>query len=223
MRALFVDDDPVMGRVVMQLLESERITARWATSVAAAISAVHTERPDLVILERTLPDGDGLRLCEAVRRVSEALVLIVSSRGEVSDRLAGLESGADDYLAKPFEVAELRSRVRALLRRRLENAGLVAGGIRLNEAEMQVSCDSVRIRLTRTEFGILRALMRSRGNPVSRAELLKAACGGERREHAPGPRAIDTHVGNLRRKLREGFQRPDPIAPVRGIGYRVLM
>ncbi|MEW6278775.1 MAG: response regulator transcription factor [Candidatus Eremiobacterota bacterium] len=222
MQILVVEDEPVTARVILGLLQEEHHEVRWVTGVGDAIRCFKQSRPDLVILDLVLPDGDGLLVCEAIRASSEVPVLILSGRTETADKVLGLELGADDYLTKPFERAELRSRIRALLRRSGHRERVVsAGSIRLDLEQRVASCGKLEVTLTRTEFELLRTLMSSPGEPVSRRALLRALWGHA--EDTPGTRAIDAHVGNLRRKLSAGLNLPDPIAAVRGVGYRFAL
>ena len=182
---------------------------------AAAINPYH-----LVVLDLGLPDGDGLTLCRELRASGNSTrVLILTARDTTGDKVLGLDAGADDYLAKPFDFAELGARVRALLRRP-ENARsplLTAADIELDPAAHTVRRAGVTVPLTAREFALLHYLLDRKGEVVTRTDLLEAVWDA----HYDGlSNVVDVHVANLRRKL-ELPGKPAPIETVRGVGYRV--
>jgi DNA-binding response OmpR family regulator len=186
-----------------------------------ALAAFRADAPDLVVLDLGLPHVDGLDVARAIRRTSNVPIVMLTGRGDESDRIAGLELGADDYVTKPFSPKELVARVRAVLRR-ADGAGAPADVIRAADVTLDVPRLAVRVgvrdvELTPTEFQLLATLARSPGRVFTRAQLLDAVHGIAFESYE---RAIDAHVKNIRRKIE-----PDPRAPrylltVHGVGYR---
>ncbi|RUA00800.1 MAG: DNA-binding response regulator, partial [Candidatus Poseidoniales archaeon] len=173
-----------------------------------------------VILDVMLPQEDGLSLCRQLREDSQVLVMMLSAVGDETDRIVGLEMGADDYLSKPFNPRELVARVKALLRRTpnttMQSEKLDVCGINLDPATTEVHCDGSELILTPTEFDILRCLMQQAGHMVSKDQLSVAALG---RKMEPFDRSLDVHISNIRKKLPT---KPDRIQTIRGRGYRLL-
>ncbi len=224
MLALLVEDDEVVAEVVRVALTQEGFEVEWTPFGAEAMRRCRLRAPDLIVLDLMLPDMDGFRVCEGLRALASVPLLILSGKTETVDKILGLELGADDYMTKPFDPLELRSRVKALLRRgRLVDPKaqeLVSGGLRVNIRQREVSFGSQQISLTRTEFELLRILIDADGQTVSRGTLLKALWGGG--EDTPSSRTVDSHMVNLRRKLQEAEVNKELIVPVRGVGYRFL-
>jgi len=223
-RILLLEDDPAIGGTVAFALQREGFAVDHVLLVGAALAAVRRAVPALAILDIGLPDGSGLDLCRQWRQSGdEALralpVLMLSARAEELDRVVGLELGADDYLTKPFSPRELVARVRALLRRAAQAPAALppASGL------FEIDVDGQRIRfagewlaLTRLEFGLLRALLRTPGRIRSREALLDEVWGAD---GDATDRTVDTHVKTLRAKLRAVRPELEPIATHRGMGY----
>jgi DNA-binding response OmpR family regulator len=219
-RVLVVEDEPVLAEVVRRGLREEGYAVDVEQTLAGADEAVAVNDYDVVVLDLGLPDGDGLDLCRTIRSAGlPARVLALTARGSLENKVAGLDAGADDYLAKPFDFEELAARVRALIRRPA-GAGapvLEAGDLRLDPAAHRVWQAGVLIPLTAKEFGLLHFLMSRQGQVVPRSDLLEHVWD----EHYDGlSNVVEVHVASLRRKLG-GAGRPAPIETVRGAGYRV--
>ena len=211
-----VEDDRMIGEAIRAGLRREGFTVDWVHDANSAARVLPGEPFELVLLDLGLPGGDGLELLKALRGRGESLpVLIITARDAVSDRVAGLDAGADDYLIKPFDLDELAARIRALLRRRsgrpapvLEHLGVV-----LDPAAHRVTQDGVEVALSPREFALLQLLMERPGTILSRTQLEERLYGwGEEVES----NAVEVHVHGLRRKLGSQF-----ILTVRGVGYRV--
>lgn len=224
MLALLVEDDEVVAGIVREALELEGFEVDWTTLGAEAMRLCRSRPPDIIILDLILPDMDGCRVCEGLRAIADGPLLILSSRSETVDKVLGLELGADDYMTKPFDPLELRSRIKALLRRgrpvNHKPEELLGGGLKLDLRQRLVFYGSISIPLTRTEFELLRILIDAEGQTVSRGSLLRALWGDG--EDTPSSRTVDSHMVNLRRKLQEAQVARELIAPVRGVGYRFL-
>ena len=220
---LVVDDEPEIARLVRDYLEHGGFAVITASDGRAALEAARHRRPDLVILDLGLPGLDGLDVTRALRRDGAVPIVILSARGDESDKLVGLELGADDYMTKPFSPKELVARVRAVLRRTeaaAERGAVVRVGddLLLDAARMETTAAGRRVELTPTEFELLLTMARQPGRVFTRAQLLDAVRGAAVEAYE---RAIDAHVKNIRRKIE-----PDPRAPrfvqtVFGVGYRV--
>ena len=219
-RVLLVEDDPSLGGVVQRGLIEDGHAVDLVRTLAGARRAAAINPYHLVVLDLGLPDGDGLSLCRELRASGNSTrVLILTARDTTGDKVLGLDAGADDYLAKPFDFAELGARVRALLRRP-ENARsplLTAADIELDPAAHTVRRAGVTVPLTAREFALLHYLLDRKGEVVTRTDLLEAVWDA----HYDGlSNVVDVHVANLRRKL-ELPNKPAPIETVRGVGYRV--
>ncbi|MET0772385.1 MAG: response regulator transcription factor [Candidatus Limnocylindrales bacterium] len=219
---LVVDDAPDIRRLTSDYLAHAGFRVLTAGTVESALRIARTERPDLLVLDLGLPDGDGLDVARAIRRTSNMPIVMLTARTDEADTIVGLELGADDYVTKPFSPRELVARIRAVLRR--AEAGSVpddllrAGDLELDLGRMLVTVGGRRVDLTPTEFQLLAAMARQPGRVFTRAQLLDAVHGVAFESYE---RAIDAHVKNIRRKLE-----PDPRAPrylltVFGVGYRL--
>ncbi len=219
-RLLVVEDDATLGAVLVRGLTEEGHAVDHASTVAQADEALAVNLYDLLILDLGLPDGDGLDLCQQVRRGSSGLpILVLTARDGLSDKVLGLDAGADDYLTKPFAYPELAARVRALLRRPRETASpvLEAAGVRLDPAAHTVWRGAIMVPLTQREFSLLDYLLRYKDRVCSREDLLEHVWDAN---YDGLSNVVDVHIANLRRKLDLPGE-PDPIETIRGVGYRI--
>ena len=220
-----MDDDAEMQELVAWTLRREGWLVESALTAAEATRLLVQHRPDLVVLDVMLTDGNGLDLLSQWRPTyPDMAVLMLSALGASSDRVLGLDMGADDYLPKPFEKAELVSRVRALLRRRqqlerLASSEFVGLGLRLDRVRREVTLNGQRLVLTDAEFKLLEALLRDPVAALSRETLNAAMQSGAYR---PQDRTVDTHIYRLRGKLRAADPQGQWISTVRGQGYALL-
>jgi DNA-binding response OmpR family regulator len=218
---LVVDDEPEIVRVVRDYLEHSGFTVEVAADGPAALRAARTRRPDLVVLDLGLPGLDGLDVARALRREGQLPIIMLTARADESDKLVGLELGADDYLTKPFSPKELVARVRAVLRRAEASASpasvIRAGDLHIDVGRMKVTVAGRDVELTPTEFQLLTAMARQPGRVFTRSQLLDAVRGVAFESYE---RAIDTHIKNLRRKLEPDPRTPRYLSTVFGVGYR---
>jgi DNA-binding response OmpR family regulator len=219
---LVVDDDPNIRSVLRLYLERERYRVSEAADGPDAVRLAADERFDLILLDVMLPGFDGMEVCRRIRESSAVPIVLLTARSGDSDKVVGLDLGADDYVVKPFSPRELMARVRAQLRRhaapRADAPVLVADGLRLDPAAVRVEVDGREVALTASEFRILRALMERPSRVFSRDELIEAVHDGE----DPGiiDRTVDVHLARLRRKLGDAAAAPRFIQTVRSVGYR---
>ncbi|MEL7158435.1 MAG: response regulator transcription factor [Actinomycetota bacterium] len=220
MRLLVVEDDQSLARVLARGLSEEGHAVDVAGTASAAMDAHDLHDYDLVVLDLGLPDGDGLEVCQAIRdRGAGTPILMLTARDGLSDKVAGLDAGADDYLTKPFAYPELAARVRALLRRprHVANPVLEWDDIRLDPAAHTVWRGAIMIPLTPREFSLLEVLLRNPSAVCTRQDLLEHVWDA----HYDGlSNVVDVHIANLRRKLALPG-RDDAIETVRGVGYRL--
>ena len=228
---LVVDDDPKIVRLVRVYLEREGFRVAEASDGRSALAAIALEAPALVVLDLMLPEVDGLSIVRAVRRTDRTPIVMLSARGTTSDRIAGLEAGADDYLPKPFSPAELVVRVKRVLDRSGGGAGsAAASGPRNPVLELgDLSVDRDRhvaklagraLELTALEFRLLATLLEADGRVLSREQLLDAIYG--RGEALVLDRSVEALMKRLRHKLGDDAGRPRYVATVRGVGYRAV-
>lgn len=221
---LLVDDDIELANMLVVLLAREGIEAQAAFTGEAGRLAMRSLAPDVVLLDMMLPDANGLDLCREWRSADRELgILVLSARGDPMDRVLGLEMGADDYLAKPFEKRELVARVRALLRRRQPVApatpDLHCGALTVHPLRREVSVQGQPVPLSSIEFKLLVELIRTPGDPVSREQLSAAVQSGGYR---PLDRTVDVQVGRLRKRLAAVLPGLDWIETVRNEGYALV-
>ncbi len=218
---LVVDDEPKIVRQVREYLEQGGFRVLEAGDGKSALAAARTSRPDLVVLDLNLPQLDGLDVTRALRRDSDVPILMLTARADETDRLIGLELGADDYLTKPFSPRELVARVRVILRR-VQGGARPNGLLRAADLEIDLTGHSVTragapITLSRTEFSLLALLAQHPGQTFSRAQIVErlfdVAWEGD-------DRSIDAHVKNLRRKLEPDASHPRYVLTVFGVGYK---
>jgi two-component system alkaline phosphatase synthesis response regulator PhoP len=218
---LVVDDEPQIARLARDYLEKAGFRVVTAGDGSNALIVNRQERPDLVVLDLNLPGMDGLDVCRTIRRDSDVPIIMLTARVEETDRLIGLELGADDYISKPFSPRELVARVRAVLRR-------VQGGVtqrgRIQAADLEIDLKGHRVtiagepvQLSRTEFNLLAALAQSPGQTFTRAQLLNRLHGVA---YDGYDRSVDAHIKNLRRKIEADPSEPRYVLTVYGVGYR---
>jgi DNA-binding response OmpR family regulator len=240
-RVLIVDDDQALRTVLATALGDEGFTVSQAGDGAAGLRQFESDGGDLVILDILMPEMDGLEVCRRIRRKSTVPIVLLSSRGEEVDRVTGLETGADDYVSKPFSTRELIARIRAVERRvaassppplavpgpgpapapslagALGGQALEVGPLRLDPGRFEAKWRGTAIALTRSEFQILGALARHRGTVLAREQLLDLARGDDA---VVTDRTVDTFVKRLRKKIRDVDAAFDEIETVFGVGYR---
>lgn len=217
-RILLVEDDPGVALTVADLLTAEGYQVQTEADGLSGFERGLREKFDLLILDLMLPGKNGLDVCRELRREGKDLaILMLTAKAQLTDRVVGLRIGADDYLAKPFEIPELLARVEALLRRRAPAARFRFGEIEVDFEAGEVRKSGELVALASREFELLRYLIDHRGNAVSRDELLEAVW-----EYQPGisSRTVDVHVLWIRQKLEENPDTPRHIKTVRGVGYR---
>ena len=216
MRLLLVEDDEDLGEGIRVTLKPEGYTVDWVRDGASGLQALGQESFDIAILDLGLPRMDGLEVLRSLRRAANAVpVLVLTARDATTDRIAGLDAGADDYLVKPFEVDELKARLRALLRRSLKRPqpALEFHEVRLDPVSQEVSYQGRPVALQRKEFLLLHQLLSQPGRVFTREKLEQALYGWD---EVAESNAIDVHIHHLRKKLF-----PDLIKTVRGVGYRI--
>jgi DNA-binding response OmpR family regulator len=221
-RILLVDDEPDIRSQLGGVLVEQKYLVDTAADGEAALDRIFEQPYDLIILDIMLPKRDGLAILKEIRGAGiKTPVLMLTARGEIDDKIKGLDLGADDYLAKPFSVAELMARMRVLLRRASEHAVpvLEAGDIRLNTITREVTSDAGVVQVTPKEFSILEFLLYNKNRAVSRFSLAEHVW-GEDFDPFTMSNYIDVHIKNLRRKLGDADGRL--IRTIRGVGYIIL-
>ncbi|MFM7247142.1 MAG: response regulator transcription factor [Actinomycetota bacterium] len=223
---LIVDDEVPLQELLQHALERDGYRVVVAGTAADGVAAFERESPDAILLDVMLPDRSGRDVCQEIRSRSTVPIIMLTALDDEVDKVVGLELGADDYITKPFGLSELRSRVRAVLRRASMGAPaagepdvavLDEAGVRLDRGRRAFAVDGADVDLTYVEFEILTTLMESPGRVYSRAQLLDAVWGSsDFRE----PRTVDVHVRHLREKIEADPASPVRIHTVRGVGYR---
>jgi two-component system, OmpR family, alkaline phosphatase synthesis response regulator PhoP len=218
---LVVDDEPRIAEICRDYLERAGFRVMTATNGVDALTMARTQQPDLVVLDLGLPRMDGLDVTRALRKYSNVPIIMLTARVEESDKLVGLELGADDYLTKPFSPRELVARVRAVFRRSDIGPGrgdvIRASDVTLDIPRMQARIDNRALELTSTEFELLATMMRQPGRVFTRGQLLDAIRGEQVESFE---RAIDAHIKNLRRKIEPDPRQPRSVLTVYGVGYK---
>ena len=221
-RVLVCEDDEPMRYALARALSKDGYDVDEVDAGEAALEAVRRGNFAVVILDWELPDLPGIDVCKAIRAISTVPVIMLTARDSEIDRVLGLELGADDYLTKPFSMAELRSRIRAVLRRQqFERTGTPspeAGPLRLDAERHTVDRGGRPVKLTPTEFRLLALLVREHERVLTRREIMQHLWESA---HVGDERTVDTHIRNLRRKLEPDPEHPSQILSVRGIGYRL--
>jgi len=216
-----IEDEPALAALIVDYAHAAGFTAAHFSDGAEALAAIRGneagQAPDLLILDLMLPGLDGLTLCRSVRQFSELPIIMVTARVEEVDRLIGLESGADDYLCKPFSPRELMARVRVILRRSAARRAEPKSAWQVDAEAQKIFLHGQVLDLTPTEFRLLATLLERPGKVFARGYLLDAALPDGL---DVSDRSIDSHIKNLRRKLLRVLPSADPIQSVYGVGYR---
>mgnify|MGYP005854226113 CR=1 FL=1 len=222
-KILVVDDEAEIVRLVRAYLERAGFAVVTASEGRQALAVFHHERPNLVVLDLNLPGMDGLDVCRALRRDSDVPIIMLTARIEETDRLIGLELGADDYIVKPFSPREVVARVRTVLRRTeaspLRPEVISSAGVTLDLSQRAASLNGQPLDLTTMEFDLLALLVEHPGQVFTRLQLLE---GSQDAAYEGYERTIDVHIKNLRKKLGDDSQEPRFIETVRGVGYRFM-
>jgi DNA-binding response OmpR family regulator len=220
-KILIVEDDATVRETLALNLRAEGYEVALAADGEAGLAAARSGKPDLVVLDVMLPELDGLTVCRVLRRESAVPIVLLTARGTETDKIIGLETGADDYIVKPFSLGEFLARVRAALRRGRTTAAvakeLVSGDLRLDLQGRRAHLQERELVLTPREFDLLAALMRNPGVVLTR-ELLLANVWGD--DYPGETRTVDVHVSWLRKKIEADASNPTRITTVRGVGYR---
>ena len=224
-RILIVEDEISMRTALADLFQAQGYRVISAADGTTGLERAVADKPDLIVLDVMMPGLDGFTVCREVRRVAAMLpILMLTAKGQVDDRVSGLDAGADDYLVKPFSSRELVARVRALLRRFERGAGAIDkvafGDVEIDFTKQMCTRGGKRIELTAKEFGMLKLLAESPGAPVSRERFLEVVWG----YHAyPTTRTVDNQIVSLRAKLEFDPSNPRHLVTVHGVGYRLEM
>ena len=218
---LFVEDEPAISEPFSRALERAGFEPVVIRTAAEAIDAAQRLEPDLVLLDLNLPDGDGRDVCRELRRGSDVPIVMLTARGTETDRVVGLEMGADDYVVKPFSGAEVISRIRAVLRRSRQRQApepvIEIGDVVVDVPGRIATHAGAELELTRKEFDLLAELARHSGHVVSREDLMTRVWDTN---WFGSTKTLDVHVGALRRKLGDVAAEPTHIETVRGVGFR---
>lgn len=219
---LLVEDDQTLSETLRYNLEREGYRVLTALDGATGLDLARREQPDLVILDIMLPRLDGFSICRILRQEGDVPILMLTARQDEVDRIAGLELGADDYVAKPFSLGELLARVRAIMRRTDRRSSsnrevLEAGMLRIDTGSRRAWRDDLELNLSHKEFDLLTCLVRNRGMALSRDVLLERVWGYD---FLGDSRTVDVHIRWLREKVEPEPSRPVYIQTVRGVGYR---
>jgi len=222
MKILVVDDEKALVKGIKFNLENEGHTVDTAYDGQEALDKVKENEPDLVIMDVMMPKLDGLGACMKIREFSKVPVILLTAKSEDSDKIMGFECGADDYITKPFNILELKARVRALLRRASisEHSSpskvVTGGGITLDVERRSAKCDGQDVELTAKEFDLVEFLMRNPGKVYTRENLLATIWGAE---YQGDIRTVDVHIRRLREKLEKEPAEPEKIMTKWGVGY----
>jgi DNA-binding response OmpR family regulator len=221
---LVVEDELLTRRMLQELLQREGFAIITAGTVAEAVAEVERRAYDLVLLDLVLPDGDGLTICRRIRARHQMPIVILSTRRQLDDRVAGLETGADDYIIKPFEPRELVARIRAQLRRAQElnrdgeAAVIHSGNVVVDAALRDATIEGRRAGLTAKEFDLLRLLAQRGGRAVSRDFLFENLWAGE---ELASEKNVAVYIRRIRQKIERDPDAPEVLLTVRGYGYRM--
>jgi DNA-binding response OmpR family regulator len=221
-KVLVVDDEKKIVEIIKAYLEREGYQVIVAFDGQSALETAEKQNPDLIILDLMLPELSGLEVCSMIRRRSRVPIIMLTAKDEVTDKIIGLEMGADDYVTKPFDAKELVSRVKAIFRRignmdKLEQV-LKVGELEIDTQKRQVSRGSERLELTPIEFDLLKIMAENPGRVFSRMQLLDKVQGDAYEGYE---RTIDSHIKNLRKKIEVDPEHSEYIITVHGVGYKI--
>ncbi|MDC0325337.1 response regulator transcription factor [bacterium] len=223
-RILIVEDELPMRRALEDCLNHQGYRVLTTSNGSAGLDMALNEKPDLVLLDVMMPEMNGFDVCASLRQAGSSMpVLMLTAKGEIQDRVQGLDAGADDYLTKPFSTEELLARVRALLRRHQRSEGpaiLQLGEVRVDLARQETTRKNCPLGLTAREYAMLRLLAQAEGAPVSRDQFLDQAWGFT---SFPSTRTVDTHIMQLRKKIETHPEEPRWIQTAHGVGYRLIL
>lgn len=224
LRVLMVEDDERLARLTAKYLRSHGVEVDVVTRGDSALGEVLRLRPDLLLLDLMLPGADGTEVCRSVRQRLDVPIIMITARTEEADRVLGLESGADDYVAKPFSSRELLARIRANVRRARGRAGpardrLTVGQLVLDVTRVQATFAGEPLVLTGHEFALLRVLAERPGHVLTRDQLLQLVNGTAEDAF---DRSVDVHISRLRHKLEPDSRRPRYLKTIRGVGYMLV-
>lgn len=219
-KILIVEDDATVRETLALNLQAEGYEVHSATDGEAGLALARETKPDLIVLDIMLPKLDGLTVCRILRRQSQVPIIMLTARGLETDKIVGLESGADDYIVKPFSLGEFLARVRAALRRgqsEIAKSELVSGDLRVDLLSRRAYLGQKELVLAPREFDLLAVLMRHTGAVLTRDMLLARVWGDD---YLGDTRTVDVHIRWLRQKIEEDPSHPEHIITVRGAGYR---
>ncbi len=222
MKLLIVDDEPAILETVENKMRKEGYTTFVADSAEEAMRLFKRVKPDLIILDIMLPQRSGFDFCKAIRKDSAVPIMFVSARADESDRVKGLELGADDYVVKPFNLSELAARVKAILRRSTGepvNEAIEKGNLRIDPRSHEATLNDAHLTLSPKEFALLSFLARNSGQVFSRDALLDRVWG---REAYVNARTVDVHIRWLRTRIEPDPETPVRLVTVRGVGYKFV-
>jgi len=221
---LILEDDPQIRRFLRATLTAEGYLYHEAVTAAAGLIEVNARRPDLILLDLGLPDGDGLEVIRRVRESSQMPIVVLSARGEENDKIAALDLGADDYVAKPFGVGELLARIRAALRRSAavtpDGAILRFGRVEIDVEKRVVKVEGEEVHLTPNEYRLLQVLIKYPGKVLTQRQLLNEVWGPN---HLDQAQYLRVYIAQLRRKLEVDPARPKHLQTEPGVGYRLVV
>jgi len=222
-KILLVDDEPKVCELIKAYLVKDGYDVIVAADGKAAIEQAQHHKPDLILLDLNLPELDGLEVCRTIRKQSNVPIIMLTARDEETDKIVGLELGADDYVTKPFSPRELAARVGAVLRRYREGLKqgdkIVAGDLRLDPEKHEVTYSGQALNLTAAEFKLLSVLARNPGRVYTRLQLMDSAFG---ESYEGYERTIDAHIKNIRQKISKlAPESANPLVTVRGVGYKL--
>ena len=225
-KILVVDDEAAVRRILKTRLSMIGYNVITASDGEKALYVFSEESPDLIVLDVMMPFRDGYYVCQEIRKESDVPIIMLTSLGDVADRITGLQLGADDYLVKPFSPKELEARINSILRRtnkqnlsKIANAGVVQVGVlQIDTNKRRVTLNEQSLRLTNIEFELLQLLVNYSGMPVSRSKILTSIWGYAPRHHGD-LRVVDVHISRLRSKIEADPKQPEFIITERGTGY----
>ncbi|WP_411886978.1 response regulator [Hydrocarboniphaga effusa] len=223
-RVLVVDDEPQIRKLLRVSLGAESLQVIEAANAETGLLALKQDKPDLMILDLGLPDADGLDLIPRIREISSVPIIVLSVRDDEGGKVRALDAGADDYLTKPFGIAELLARIRAALRHRLQASGsqpvIETGALRIDLTLRRVTLDGIELRLSRKEYAILAVLARHAGRVITQPQLLREVWG---KVHEEDTQYLRVYIGQLRHKLGDDAAAPRYVVTEPGVGYRLKM